>query len=165
MMVSLVSPSLSCNTNKLSPKRIRNRSRSWCFTLNNHTVENWSQLSHPDFLICGIKKIMIQEELGENGTPHIQGFLMFKQQVDFSKVKALIPKAHIEKSRNPAASIKYCSKQDTRSGLRYSFGIKESEKEGIKIPDMTQEEICDDMKKQLYDDIDSGLYDLDIDFF
>lgn len=49
--------------------------------------------------------------MGENGTPHYQGFVRFKWQTSFSRVKQLLPRAHLEKQRgtNEQAAL-YCKK-------------------------------------------------------
>ncbi len=148
--VSLVSPRLSCNTNKLRHRNMRNRSRSWCFTWNNYTVENLSHLSHPDFFKTEIVKLIFQEELGKENTKHLQGFVQFKNQIDFSKLKEYLPKCHLEKCKSVAASIKYCSKEDTRSGTRYTYGIASKELSKKKIPPLSEEEVLANMKELAY---------------
>lgn len=89
------------------------RSRYWCFTLNNYTEEDITNIT---ILRCDY---VFQEEKGENGTPHLQGILMFKNACSFRSVKKKIPRAHIERCKNKLASIKYCSKPDTRVGEIY----------------------------------------------
>lgn len=93
----------------------KGRSRGWCFTINNFddvditTIENLEK--------C---KYLFQEEKGKEGTPHLQGMIYFDNARTFSSVKKMLPKAHIEKMKNKFASMKYCSKSDTRSGKIYS---------------------------------------------
>ena len=60
-----------------TPRRI-NASKRWCFTLNNYNQEDIDHLnSHgsdvSDFLI-------FSEEVGESGTPHLQGYIEFKKK-------------------------------------------------------------------------------------
>lgn len=60
-------------------------------------------------------KIYGQEEIGENGTPHLQ--LMVKTpQVRFPQVKRVFPRAHIEPARNVTALRQYVEKEETRVG-------------------------------------------------
>lgn len=93
----------------------RYRSRNYCFTVNNYTEEDIKKIEELD---C---KYVFQEETGAKGTPHLQGILMFKNAMAFNKIKEMLPRgAHIEKTKNKKASIKYCSKEDTRSGEIYS---------------------------------------------
>ncbi len=121
--VSLVSlPNQGVGNTILPPKRCR----SWCFTINNHTTEHWISLTHlkDEYKI---KKIIFQEEEGNNGTPHIQGVIQFHNQFLFSKLKELYPTAHWEPCRSIKGSIKYCSKADTRAGQQFSFGVQKKE--------------------------------------
>lgn len=92
----------------------RCRSRNWCFTLNNYMESDIKN-------ICDSKyDYIFQEETGENGTPHLQGLLCFKNPTDNTTVKKLIPRAHIEPAKNKMASINYCSKEESRTGKLYS---------------------------------------------
>lgn len=100
----------SCNTRSKTPSR----SRNYCFTLNNYSEEDVKMIP-----TLGADYIF-QEETGESGTPHLQGILMFKNAVSFSKLKKMLPTAHLEVSKNKIASMRYCSKNDTRTGVIYA---------------------------------------------
>lgn len=101
----------TCNTNI---KRSGGKCRNWCFTLNNYTVEDIK-------VICGFDcKYVFQEEIGDLGTKHLQGLLMFKSPRSFNSIKKLIPRAHWEPTKSKNASIRYCSKAETRAGEIYS---------------------------------------------
>lgn len=90
------------------------KSRGWCFTLNNYTKEDIKNLmSHK-------ADYVFQEETGEKGTPHLQGFIYFANAISFKSIKDKIPKAHIEPAKNKIASIRYCSKIETRTGKIYA---------------------------------------------
>ncbi len=148
-VVSLVSPCLSNTKGKMRHKTSRNRSRSWCFTWNNYTAENLSHLSQPKFFPTEICKLIFQEEIGKEKTKHIQGFVQFKNQIDFKKIKGYLPKCHIEKCRDIRASIKYCLKQDTASGTQYTYGISDSELTKINRPRLTQDQMINHMLEQM----------------
>lgn len=60
------------------------------------------------------KDYTAQEEVGESGTPHIQGVIKYKMQKDFNWMKETWPRAHIEMCNDYAASVEYCSKSDTK---------------------------------------------------
>jgi len=95
----------SGNTRQISP------SKHWVFTLNNHTLENINEI-----LECSsIKRYSFQEETGENGTPHLQGYLEF---VTKKRPKSIFKNfnAHWEKCRNIKLAIAYTQKDDTRTG-------------------------------------------------
>lgn len=84
------------------------KGRKWCFTLNNWTDEEYNQL----ILDFGTKaQYILGKEMGEEGTPHIQGYLEFKNPISFSSMKKKIPRAHLEKSRGSTRqNYDYCSK-------------------------------------------------------
>ena len=136
---------LHCNTKNVA----RERSRNWTFTLNNYTEEDIKS-------ICKIDaKYVFQEEKGENGTPHLQGILMFKNPKTFNGIKKLIPKAHIEKARSKIASIKYCTKVETRNGELYS-NCEEAEKYGTKTQKKNSKKILNlekmtDLEKYIWE--------------
>lgn len=96
------------------------RSRSWCFTLNNYSENQITQL-HTLFSNNEIEFIF-QEEIGEKKTPHLQGTFKMKFGKTFSAVKKMIGinEIHLEKCRSWEQSIKYCSKQESRNGEIYT---------------------------------------------
>ncbi len=83
------------------------RSRNYCFTLNNYTTEELVVLEK---LKC--KYIIYGREIGENQTPHLQGFVIFNSAKSFSAAKKSIsPRCHIEEiKRTPYENFAYCSK-------------------------------------------------------
>lgn len=94
----------------------RNRSRNWCFTLNNYEEKDIKK-----FCECkSYKEYVFQEETGENGTKHLQGLLIFVNPVSFKTVKNINERAHWEVCKNKLASINYCSKDKTRTGNIYT---------------------------------------------
>lgn len=96
-----------CNTKS---KKVR----GWAFTLNNYTKEDIKMLmSHK-------AEYVFQEETGEKGTPHLQGYIRFPNALSFKSIKDKIPRAHIGPARNKIASIRYCSKPETRTGKIYT---------------------------------------------
>uniref|UniRef100_UPI004047B8EC hypothetical protein n=1 Tax=Aliarcobacter sp. TaxID=2321116 RepID=UPI004047B8EC len=100
----------------------------WVFTLNNYEKEELDYLI--EFMGNGsIEKYMMQEEIGENGTPHIQGYISFKKKcrpLETIKLKRI----HWEKCNNIEASINYCRKEESRNGKQWT-NIKE--KKELKI--------------------------------
>jgi len=94
------------------PKKSKNglRLRNFVFTINNYTEDdwNWFQTNHgnPTYLI-------VAKEVGEQGTPHLQGAMCLGRQVAFSTVKKWGPfqRSHIEPMRGtPEDSQRYCRK-------------------------------------------------------
>lgn len=51
----------------------------------------------------------MQEEVGEEGTPHIQGFAHWKNAIALSGLKAINPRLHWEQVRSVACSVRYCT--------------------------------------------------------
>lgn len=85
--------------------------RKWCFTLNNYTTKEYGTIEQ-EVLALNCKYI-IGKEKGENGTPHLQGFLEFKNPRTFNFLKKINKRFHIEKARGTTKqNYIYCSKED-----------------------------------------------------
>lgn len=62
-----------------------------------------------------LKYAVYQYERGENGTPHIQGFIIYKNNKRFKNVKQDFPTAHlIIPNGSNIENRDYCTKKDTR---------------------------------------------------
>lgn len=115
------------------------RSRAWSWTLN-----NWTMTEHFDIVehlghVCEYG--VIGYEVGENGTPHLQGYMYYTNARSFSSVKKLNERIHFESSKGtPAQNKKYC----TKDGLYVEFGT---------IPKQGRRSDFDELKE----DIESGL--------
>lgn len=86
------------------------RGKNWCFTLNNYTDDDVERLNS---LVSGKEctYIIYGKEVGESGTPHLQGFVSFSKRVYLTDVKKRISRtAHFELSRLLHESIEYCKK-------------------------------------------------------
>lgn len=115
------------DSNGNTTKSPRNRSRKWAFTLNNY--------SHNDYVSMTQKvneyKYIIGKEISSTGTKHLQGYLECELQVDLSKMRKTIPKAHFEKAG---------TKCGDQSKVRY-YNIKYCAKDGDYITNFSDEEI------------------------
>lgn len=87
------------------------RASWWSITINNPTDEDRKLLEKQN-LPSFVKSIHSQDEVGDEGTPHIQGAVN-TTQVRFSEVKKWLPRAHIEPARNKDALLKYVKKTET----------------------------------------------------
>lgn len=106
------------------------KSRAWCFTLNNFTREESTKLVN--FIGDEVEYAIVGNEKGEEGTPHLQGYLYFKNARGFANIKACISdRLHLEKAKGTAAQNKeYCSKEEVlleygtvpEQGKRNDFG-------------------------------------------
>lgn len=85
--------------------------RKWVFTVNNYSEDDITQL-HNDFLKYG-KKYICEKEIGESGTPHLQGFVMFNNSRNLETLKKVNKRAHWDKAKGSIEqNKKYCSKDD-----------------------------------------------------
>lgn len=84
------------------------KSRFWCFTLNNPAEDDVpSKLDHQtDYYVVG-------NEVGQNGTPHLQGYCEFKRRYTLSSLQRIYfnGKAHWEIRKGTGAqAATYCKK-------------------------------------------------------
>lgn len=87
-----------------------NRSRGWCFTLNNYTQEEEKEVHTWDaqYVIYG------REEGDAEHTPHLQGYVYFKNKKTLKAIKKLNGRAHWERQMGTCEqAINYCKKEDT----------------------------------------------------
>jgi len=86
------------------------RSRRYVFTWNNYPAEAEALLKalfirrNGLYLICG-------REVGDSGTPHLQGYIHFESTTSFKTLKRELPSCHIEQAKgNTTENKNYCSK-------------------------------------------------------
>lgn len=92
--------------NEKKEKRIA-ASKKWCFTWNNFP-ETWEEDLAP--MAPKSEGFVFGQEVGESGTPHIQGYVEFKNKMRPSEM-GLSKKIHWEKAKGDReANVKYCSK-------------------------------------------------------
>jgi len=90
----------------------RIRSRGFTITLNNYNEEEYNNML--DMAQRHSEKWIFGKEVGKEGTPHIQGYIYFKQPKEFKKVVELLAnkRIHVEKAKgNPKQNYNYCSKE------------------------------------------------------
>lgn len=87
--------------------------KKMCFTLNNYTPEEEQIIR--DYIQAKALFGVYGHEVGEGGTPHLQGYINFHRSMSFKSVKKLLPRIHLEKAKGTdEQNLHYCSKQDTK---------------------------------------------------
>lgn len=83
--------------------------RCACFTLNNYTFDDLVRLGG---LKDHVKYLVMGAEVGEQGTPHLQGYVEFNKSIRFNSAKKLLgDRVHIEQRRGTQQqAIDYCKK-------------------------------------------------------
>ncbi len=84
--------------------------RKWCFTLNNWTDEEKTKIHDTKcrYLVCG-------RESRKTGTPHLQGFVYFKDAHSMAATKVALgcDRVHLERANGTVEqNEKYCTKED-----------------------------------------------------
>lgn len=114
-------------TNAGNTKKQRLRYRHFCFTFNNpkeHNCPDYDTMAQI-FLSEGAKLFVYQLEEGdEYGTTHLQGVVSFENPKEFSVLKGINNAIHWEQCKNLQASIKYCSKTETRIDGPWYYGLE-----------------------------------------
>lgn len=114
-------PIVTLSGYKRGPYQTDGRGHHWCFTLNNPAEQLVAGLAldSPVVWLPPHKYLVIGQEVGESGTPHLQGYVAFQENLRFSAIKAFSPQcaaAHWEqKSKHStyAQAAQYCKKDGT----------------------------------------------------
>ena len=92
----------------------RTQAKCWCFTINNSTPKD-EEIDKDLFTY-----LIIGREVGEQGTPHLQGYAIMPKQTTLVGMKKLFPRAHLEVAKgSPEQNKIYCSKD----GKFQEFGV------------------------------------------
>lgn len=82
--------------------------RNFCFTLNNYSPDDIAAVESLPF-----KYLIYGKEVGESGTPHLQGYCELAAKKTLSAIKKIIPRAHIESRRGTSQeAADYCKKDN-----------------------------------------------------
>lgn len=97
------------------------RAKYWTMTLNNPTSDERESVRSlgDDMKSIQMEYMVIGNEVGESGTPHLQGFVAFSVRVRMAHLKQKISnRAHYEVAKFPENAATYCKKE----GDFYEFG-------------------------------------------
>jgi len=125
--------------------------KNWSFTLNNFNEEEIVLLRNSASLPC-TRYLVFQQEVGEEGTPHIQGYISLNNRQRLNQLKKLVGnRAHLEVARGTANQNRgYCTKTESAvPGTVEEFGAIPTEERG-KRSDISA----------LAETIKSGVFDL-----
>lgn len=132
--------------------------RNVCFTINNYTEEDCKRL---DEIEC--KYIVYGREIGEQGTPHLQGYVELNNQLRIGGVKLLLgTRAHIESRKGSAEQAdEYCKKD----GKYVSRGNRSSQGRRTDLEQLVQMVKAGKSDKQISEELPNVLkYTRAIDF-
>lgn len=120
-------------------------SRNYCWTLNNYTEQEIEFFKNPD-LLESLNYHVFGIEIGESGTPHLQGYTVFKKPLRQVAVKKLFNTERIHLSQRQGThtqASEYCKKDGNffEHGRIHSVGKRSSAYSGI-ADCKTFEEAC-----------------------
>ena len=92
------------------PRTTRTQGKRWVFTHNNYSAEDETRIQAL-FQSDDVKYGVYGREVGESGTRHLQGFIVFIGNKRFNAVRRLFPRAHIEQALGTSQQARdYCKK-------------------------------------------------------
>lgn len=93
---------------KCKKKKQCNQSKRWCMTFNNYSKSDYDKLLEQ--LEINLISYVIGEEVGESGTPHLQGYIESLRRIRPTELK-MDSRIHWEMAKgNQEENIIYCSK-------------------------------------------------------
>jgi len=136
------------------------RSRGWIFTWNNYKPEDWESMQS---IKC--QYLVVAQEVGEKGTPHLQGFVYFKNAKTKRTVrKKVVPGANVAPNMKDAlVQRNYCLKLREEDPIPNEVYIEMGErpqtrKEVGETQQKKWEAIRDTAKAGNLDDIEAGVF-------
>jgi hypothetical protein len=127
------------DTREIWPTFLVMGSKNWCFTLNNYDDDDIQRINALVTTEPKVIYLIYGKEVGESGTPHLQGVVSCKQKLRLLQIKNIIGgNPHLECARNINAAIIYCKKDGdweefgTRSKGQGSRNDLEDFKEAVK---------------------------------
>jgi len=136
--VSLSQPEPAGNGNSDSFPAVVNQLYKYDFVINNYTEPELLLLNSSLNLIC--KKAVYGLEIGESGTPHVQGYISLKVKKRITELHKIpgLARASFRNVRNENALIDYCQKENCK--FKIGFPVELNIIKDLKI---WQKEIID----------------------
>lgn len=112
------------------------RFRNWCFTFNGGEIDEenrypilemeeiwWMGIKHWENVDI-IQYVVLQEEVGESGNVHLQGYIELKRAVRLTKMKSLFGSRYWFGKREGTQdqAIAYCKKKENTGGFKMEYG-------------------------------------------
>lgn len=141
------------NTNQKPTKKTVCQAKNWVFTFNNYTEADIQILQ--DVFNEKCKIYLFEKEIGENKTPHLQGYIELLKKARPTEL-GLTSKIHWEKCKSVVDSITYCQK-DYQKGIItradiYFKGLKIKKPLKLITPDRPYQKLILDIIKKEPDD-------------
>lgn len=117
--------------------------RNYVFTWNN-PADNYRDKMESLVDSNDAQYLVYQMEEGEEGTPHLQGYIEWTGRKTLTACKKLLPKAHWEPRKGTQEqAIEYCTKEDTRVDGPWELGEKKKQSK-VNKRKLEEEEGSDD---------------------
>lgn len=108
--ISPVSQEIMNKNSECTKKSRISAGKSWCFTLNNWTEDDLVEMVE-SFGVLGLEYV-IGKEVGDSGTPHLQGYVRSPKVLRPMETLKLKSKPHWEKCKGSHQdNVKYCTKE------------------------------------------------------
>lgn len=124
--------------------------KSWCFTYNNYSETDLAPMC-TEFNVLG--EYIFAKEVGESGTPHLQGYIKSKKKIRPIEYFRKWPKIHWEKCKGThKQNIEYCTKDKGETFTNIKFPKPIYDIIADKGPNDFQKRILDYIKIDKYED-------------
>lgn len=98
--------------------------KNWSFTQNNYTSESVENAK--SFITTYCRYGIFQKEVGESGTPHLQGYIQLTDKKRLEWITKRFPSTHFEVSRGSLSqNITYCSKEGGSDAFTFGVGLEQ----------------------------------------
>lgn len=113
-------------------KKQPNKAKSWFFTYNNYMEADIQIMKDKFDSVC--ERYIFEKEVGESGTPHLQGVIFLKEKMRWSELK-LMKEIHWLLTKDEKKSIAYYQKEFHWTGNDIFYkGIELIDRRNLEIP-------------------------------